>query len=221
MEIVKTFIFVHDADIINACIEKQRFAKLPNVKYVFLGHEDTSAISNPDDCIIARNLPHNIEQYNYLCAWTGWYAIFKNNFVEEGDIVNLFEYDIAVIDNFTQNDECAYFSCYSTDEIWWNFANIQIYLEKLLGFSRRDFCGQNVPVTSNYTFTYRESLIEPIQKIINLGYAENKYIGHIIERFYSYLHRDIKFSSQLNHLKADSHNTQHKSYNKQKVLSWL
>jgi|688.fasta_scaffold158251_2 hypothetical protein len=215
---VKSFVFIHDADILNLIVEKKVFACLENLKYVFLGYGDTTNITT-NDLIIARDLPINIEQYKYLVAWTGWYALFKNNIVEKGDTINLFEYDTYLI-NFIQQKECAYLIHSSNcDETWWNHCQIQHLVEILINETRSNVeTRMNVPMTSNYTLQYDESLIEPIEKIISLNLADNQNIGHAMERCYSHiLHRLPVMYGMLKHYYQNSHS----SDTKQETIKWL
>lgn len=52
-----------------------------------------------DDAIICNSLNINIEKYPYLCSYTGWYAILKNQ-LYHNNIVSLLEYDIVLSPNF-------------------------------------------------------------------------------------------------------------------------
>lgn len=215
---VKSFVFIHDADILNLIVEKKFFDCLQNLKYVFLGYGDTTKITT-NDLIIARDLPINIEQHKYLAAWTGWYALFKNNIVENGDTINLFEYDTCLV-NFVQQKECAYIIHDSNvDEIWWNHAEIQDLVEILINEKRSNIeTRMNVPVTSNYTLQYDESLIEPIEKIISLNLADKKNIGHAIERWYSHhLYKLPVMYGMLTHHSQNSHSQDRK----QETIKWL
>lgn len=216
---VKTFIFVHDADILNIIEEKSLFNKLENVNYVFLGYNETDSIKT-DKLIVARDLPINIEQYKNLVAWTGWYALSKNNFVKEGDIVNLFEYDILINNNFVQKEESGYFSLDINSEMWWNFfPNMQYMIEEILGVKKSEIKGiSNACMTSNVTIKFEDSLIQPIEKCIALGFANNEIIGHTIERVYSYIFRKLPIN---NGMISHQYNLSHSTNNKQEIITWL
>lgn len=95
---IQTFIFVHDENIILDFIKHKKFSNLSHLKFVFLGSRDTSKIENLENVIIARNYQDNIEDFPKLTSYTGWYLIWKNNLINS-DYVNLFEYDVNVVEN--------------------------------------------------------------------------------------------------------------------------
>ena len=96
-----TFIFCHDQDIILNYIKNGKFGSLSNLKYMFLGNRPTDKIEGCEDVIIARNLEYNMEEYPTLNAFTGWYALWKNNLIKT-KYVNLFEYDLITHENLGQ-----------------------------------------------------------------------------------------------------------------------
>jgi hypothetical protein len=89
----QTFIFVHEQNIILDFKNHNKFSNLNNVKYVFLGKNDTDKIESLNDVIICRNLPNNIEDYPNLTSFSCWYALWKNN-MYNSNYINLFEYDV-------------------------------------------------------------------------------------------------------------------------------
>ena len=60
-------------------------------KYILVGGQKIS--SDFDKIIKARELSDNIEGYNTLLTFTAWYALVKNNLIEN-DFIGLFEYDV-------------------------------------------------------------------------------------------------------------------------------
>ena len=98
---IQTFIFCHDQDIIDKYENSNKFSQLTNYVYVFLGNRDCDKLKNNPKVIIARNLPINIEHYNELCSFTGWYALWKNGYINS-EYLNLFEYDVILSDEFEQ-----------------------------------------------------------------------------------------------------------------------
>jgi len=76
----ETFIFVHDQDIIIEFEKNNKFSSITNYKYVFLGFGDISLLSGTDIIIYAKDLPYNLELYPKMCAYSGWYVLYKNNF---------------------------------------------------------------------------------------------------------------------------------------------
>jgi len=68
--------------------------------FIEIGTKRSQHNQNTIRCI---DLPHNIEQYRYLCAFTGWYAIAKN-FLYNNKYVCLLEYDTKVLANLHQSN---------------------------------------------------------------------------------------------------------------------
>jgi hypothetical protein len=99
--VCETFIFCHDQDIILDYESSGKFNNLKKYRYVFLGNRPTDKIDNNDNIIIARNLEHNLEEYPNINAYTGWYALWKNNLITT-PYVNLFEYDVILNKNIEQ-----------------------------------------------------------------------------------------------------------------------
>ena len=98
---IQTFIFLHDQKIVLDFIKSKKFEKLNNLKFVFLGEGDVSLITNMENVIVARDQKINIEGYPKLTSFTGWYAIWKNG-LYDSDHINLFEYDICLVDHFNE-----------------------------------------------------------------------------------------------------------------------
>lgn len=93
---IKTFIFVHDQQLIKKFEEVGKFKNFKNYNYVFLGKGHINEIENNKNVIISRNLDDNLEDYPKLTSFTGWYILWKHKLIDT-EYVNLFEYDI----NFT------------------------------------------------------------------------------------------------------------------------
>jgi hypothetical protein len=199
-----TFIFVHDQQIVLDYIAANKFHDLPDVKYCFLGMRPTDRIEHLPNVIIARNLPDNIEHFPNLVAWTGWYALVRNDLITT-HYVNLFEYDVNVVGKWEQADRnCAYFSHPRTDEVWWNYNGIRSVIEE---YAEKSYQGFNMPMTSNYTLN--RSSVRLFYQAITQSYAEHPQAGHIIERICSWFFDRIPIRpNRLTHLYADSHGTQ-------------
>jgi hypothetical protein len=229
-----TFIFVHDQQIVLDYIAAGKFSDLPDVKYVFLGMRPTEQIEHLPNVIIARNLPDNIEHFPNLVAWTGWYALVRNNLIKT-DLVNLFEYDVNVVGEWVQsNESCGYFLWAITDATWWNYNGISSELRKAVPDS---FWGEHMIMTSNYTLR-KKLLINFVEKIESLFVYDllnpvYENAGHVIERICSYwfdaigLNRTKPLNSihfkpnSLTHLYADSHGTQGRGDRYQQLKSKL
>ena len=209
---VQTFIFVHDQKIIEDCDKIGKFSAMPNVKYVFLGYRDTDKVKERSDVIIARDQPVNIESKKNLVAWTGWYSVVKNGHAS-ADIINLFEYDINMIGPWTQStSSCGYIGHPGMDDVWWNYADIQPFVEQAIGKKRSEvdakYSSIPVPMTSNYTLSM--SLLELfVKEMDGIRYDGNTMCGHIIERHCSQFMRDLHVNhGKISHLYFDSHKTQ-------------
>jgi hypothetical protein len=205
-----TFIFVHDQQIVLDYLAAGKFSDLPDVKYCFLGMRPTDRIEHLPNVIIARNLPDNIEHFPKLVAWTGWYALVRNDLITT-HYVNLFEYDVNVVGEWEQPFErCGYFSHPSTDEAWWNYNGIRSEVEAAVG---KNYKGVDMPMTSNYTLD-EVKCIDFVNHFIflfvwDLFKPTHLQAGHIIERVCSFWFDDLPIHpNRLTHLYADSHGTQ-------------
>lgn len=101
MKKLLNFVFIHDQDILLDFIEKNRFHSLEGFRYVFLGNRPIDKVEHIENIIIARNLEHNIEHLPKLTSFTGWYALYKNGYLDS-EFVNLFEYDIHFVEEFAE-----------------------------------------------------------------------------------------------------------------------
>jgi hypothetical protein len=203
----QTFIFVHDQYIVLDYLAAGKFNELPNVKYVFLGQRPSDQIGHLVEMgkvIIARDLPDNIEHLPNLVAWTGWYAIARNGLIT-AEVVNLFEYDINLIDWKQPMASAGYFWHPYADNTWWNYNGIKSELRRL----EVSVSSDPLPMTSNYTL-----FADKIYPFINTLMAsefdfEHDQAGHIVERYCSaYFQFKVTAAGGLTHLYADSHGTQ-------------
>lgn len=97
------FVFAHDLALIENW--NTHIAKVPNNYFLLLGidkqiNTNTQSTSKIISCF---NLKNNIEQYPYLCSYTGWYAIVKND-LNTNKTICLLEYDIKLSSNFYQSN---------------------------------------------------------------------------------------------------------------------
>lgn len=104
MNDINTYIFVHDQNIILDFEKSKKFNHFSNWNYVFVGNNPIDLISCISNVIIARNLPYNLEAYPKFTAFTGWYALWKNNLITS-KYVNLFEYDVMINKDFQIHQE--------------------------------------------------------------------------------------------------------------------
>lgn len=89
---IETFIVCHDQELILRFEKIGKFNQFKKLRYVFVGNGNCEKIRN-EKVIIARELPHNIESQKNYCAYTAWYALWKNQLIKT-TYINLFEYDI-------------------------------------------------------------------------------------------------------------------------------
>ena len=183
----KTFIFCHDADVVKDCINGGRFDLFDDFRWVMLGPRDFSSIASIPGVIIARDLPDNIEHHRNLVAWTGWYALARNGYIQKGDIVNLFEYDITYNQGqFRQLPQCGYFQIPVDVVPYWGCGNnFEPHIKTLTGKGAGDFWAESVPVTSNYTLVWDDGHLQLTLDCITKGLTELTYVGHVLERAYS------------------------------------
>lgn len=218
----QTFIFVHDEQIVLDYIAANKFHDLPDLKYVFLGQRSTDRIKHLSNVVVARDLPNNIEHLPNLVAWTGWYAVLRNDLIT-ADYVNLLEYDVNISDTWIQHyRNSGYFWHPKADLVWWNYNNIQYELHKSVHFPAQG----PLPMTSNYTlsvFYVKEFVNQMMGKIANNNLnPKHPQAGHIIERFCSFLLQTVVgFGDGISHLYADSHGTQGRGDRYEQIKSQL
>lgn len=204
----KTFIFCHDADVVKDCINGGRFDLFDDFRWVMLGPRDFSSIASIPGVIIARDLPDNIEHHRNLVAWTGWYALARNGYIQKGDIVNLFEYDITYNQGqFRQLPQCGYFQIPVDVVPYWQCGhNYEPHIKTLTGKGVGEFWAESVPVTSNYTLVWDDAHLQLTLDCITKGLTELTYVGHVLERAYSQHFVGIPMQAgAFNHAFANSH----------------
>jgi thymidine kinase len=244
---LETFIFVHDQNIIIEFEKHQKFSNIGNYKYVFLGKGDIEKISDKENIIIARNYEDNIEQYPLFTSYTGWYLLWKNNLITT-DYINLFEYDVILSDNFT--DETSKLINGETEMIGyvpflinhfqfidnpeWNEyllpamkdiynVDLKLFYNQILKFNPNSVW----TTTSNTTFKkeifneFNEWFLPISEKI-----KETKTCGHAYERaisHFAYLNNKklIITNRLLKHLQLNSHCTQEHQVDFEKELNKL
>jgi hypothetical protein len=96
---VKTFIFIHDQDLLLEFESINKFGGFNDYKYVFVGNRPVDKIDHMTNVIISRNYEGHLEGYPQLTSFTGWYTLWKHNLIDS-EYVNLFEYDINYVPDF-------------------------------------------------------------------------------------------------------------------------
>lgn len=227
------FIFIHDQDIILDFMMKNRFSSLENFRYVFLGNRPTDKIKNLNNLIIARELPYNIENLPKLTSFTGWYALYKNGYLDS-EFVNLFEYDINYVPEFPEInkemtkrdfDFVGYFPMSVSDPVYLKHSQ---YTKELIESIEKNF-GYNISEhimemmkknpqmlwSSSSNSTWRTDVLK---KYIDWFYtfvddiSDNPYCGHMHERSLSfyYFKENLKVFLTRNlmiHVQLNSHGT--------------
>jgi hypothetical protein len=97
----ETFVFIHDQSLVLDFEAKSKFSNLYNHTYVFLGNRPVDKISHIPNLLIARDYDDNMEEYPLFTSYTGWYFLWKNNFIKTR-YINLVEYDVILDKNFDQ-----------------------------------------------------------------------------------------------------------------------
>ena len=91
---VHSYIICHDQKIADKST-LNRF--LPNPQWVMVGNNKFTS------GIIARKLKKNIENHPYLVAYTAFFSLVHNGFIEDNEYYAVVEYDIKVSQNFKEN----------------------------------------------------------------------------------------------------------------------
>jgi len=237
---METFIFVHDENIIIDYINAEKFTSLTNVKYVFVGNKESEKIKNLENVIICNELEHNLEDYPKMTSFTGWYALWKNNLIKS-DRINLFEYDVNLVDSIKSNIEFNFDLGYKiigyiplsvfdhnfiSQKQW--ISHLQSSIQKYYNINLVDFVNtlpqdKIITVTSNHSFTinFFNEYMEWIEPMID-DIKSSNFSGHEVERSISifYLLKNINYvflPNLLHHFQFDSHETQGIGRNKFKT----
>jgi hypothetical protein len=96
---LKTFIFVHDQDLVELFEENGKFKGFNDYTYVFVGNRPCDKIENLSNVIISRNYEGHLEDYPKLTSFSGWYTLWKHKLIDT-EYVNLFEYDVNYVPDF-------------------------------------------------------------------------------------------------------------------------
>lgn len=217
---VDVFVMVHRKDIILKCEANQKFQRtFKNFNYVLLG-DHVRDDSLPTNVIIAKELKDNIEDLNKtLCAFTGWYAVSKNN-LTTGDYALLLEYDIELHDNFIQelksgfNDkDMVSFMKLKSDHCYYIYG-----FENLPTAERTELDKDGVfdwMVTTNLMIKpdALKELINWFMVKVQHGEGQNPAASHVVERSLTQFAKKFNKSfgfvlNVLTHYQLDSHNTQ-------------
>ncbi len=103
----KYYIVCHDPELISNHYQKQ-------FTYLFVGNKYIDKFKHRNkNIIVCRDLPNNLEQYPYLCSFTAWYAISRNNRHILSNY-SFLEYDTQILSNnfFTNTITANQIICY-------------------------------------------------------------------------------------------------------------
>lgn len=233
MKNLSTYIFVHDEDIVLDFMNKKRFNSLDDFTYVFLGDKSYDKIKNLKNLIVARELPDNIEHIPKLTSFTGWYALYKNGYLNS-DFVNLFEYDINYVPEFPlinqemtkrDFDFVGYFPMSVNDVVYLKMTQYtDLLIESIkskFGYDIREFIDdlskqkQTLMWSSSSNSTWKtETLKNFIDWFSNFvdDIKNSNYCGHMHERSLSfyYFKENLKVflvKDLMTHVQLNSHGT--------------
>ncbi len=205
-----TYLFVHDQDILRNMEENHLLLRyFPKYKWVFLGHRSIDNIKEyHSNIILARDYDDNIEEYPNAVAYTGWYLLYKNNIIND-EYVNLFEYDIKVLENRNIPREVydiAYFKQLPISRGFKELASLSSQFDETV-----ELYDYWMP-TTNLSFRV-ETFNHYMQWFHDYcfdGIKNDKQVGHILERFpsyYSMLNRlsPLYIPNLLKHFQINSH----------------
>jgi hypothetical protein len=195
MENIKTYVMCHNQDIIIDCINRGKYNKIGEHKFLFLGFGDTTKIENNDKVIICRNLKNNIEENKNCLQYCAWYAVYNNDLFND-EYIRFIDYDINIIDDFNVNKKVKGTVGFNND----------FYFKGGFGESDKfnndviNYCGKNIDelideYEKKYNITKWFSSIDTTMHIdffrdfmgwFNSYYSNNKdnfYFGMHFERF--------------------------------------
>lgn len=99
---MKNFVICHSTEERENIINNHYLNGLESINWVMVGSQDFSTIENDPTVIIERYLQYNIDYLKNLCAFTAWYALVSNGFIEDNEYYGMFEYDIIVAPYFSE-----------------------------------------------------------------------------------------------------------------------
>lgn len=105
---IPIFISVHDEELILELEKNNIFRNISDYKYLFLGMKPVDKLSHlRNKVIVARELKDNIEYDKCLFDYTGWYALVKNNLINNSHVI-IVHYDCLLYKNFEKEIEKAF-----------------------------------------------------------------------------------------------------------------
>jgi hypothetical protein len=156
---INYYTICHDQDIIN------RSKISHNQKWLFVGSGNKENLKD-SSVIICRDLEKNIEEYPYLCSFTAWYAVAKNNLAKSNNIT-LIEYDTTIkssnLVHYQLNDEnqviCYSITLFDHYVFYKSTPWLEISLKQIYGIDLKQFVKDHKdeykfwPTTTNITLS--------------------------------------------------------------------
>jgi hypothetical protein len=230
---IETFIFIHNQEILLEFEKNNKFKNFCNYKYVFLGYGETNKLNYLNNIIYARDLPNNLEKYDKMCAYSGWYVLYMNELISS-EYVNLFEYDISITDDFIDKlgeiiNENSNIYSYVPFDIRVEFLNpkwigdlskfykvkkkIDLVPELMKKINEKNISHwastSNITFNSDFFFDYMNDVAEIFEWMKIWGS-----VGHALERLLSFylilnnINNITYVNGLLHHYQLDSHKTQ-------------
>jgi hypothetical protein len=176
----KSFIFAHSKETILG--DNGKLGILPNPQYVLVGDGNADGL---DNVIVARDLKDNVEKYSNACAYSGWIALVKNNYIDNDDFVYLFEYDTIISPSILdiRDEVVGYFALPSTAHMFLEWEP-ELYKQvnrvvKIVDYFHIGYA----PMTSNMAMKgkWLKILAMELERAIGI-LGDHPYLGHILER---------------------------------------
>ncbi len=97
---MKSYIIAHNTRVVQNV--SKYYDPLGDYSFIFVGHKPDNSIKeyNSRPAIVAKSLKQNLETFPWLVAFTAWFALVKNDFIEDDEWYGIFEYDIRASEDF-------------------------------------------------------------------------------------------------------------------------
>jgi len=235
---IKTFIVVHDQDIILDSIHYKKYESIDNLIFLFVGNGDVSKIKDKTNVIVCRDLQYNIEQYKDLTSYTAWYAVWKNKLCgDDIDYVTFLEYDCIIRPNYFQKLKQILNQNNQIDIIGYSQINIhhtlflkhevysgglikslkKIYDIDILNSIQKYAINKKCAIVTNKTIKVNvfENYMEWSFPVVN-DFGGSEFAGHFIERLVTvyYLINNLNNCFLLNAVENLEFNSSNYNYNK-------
>lgn len=108
MQLVESYITIHDQGILLECEANGQFSNLSSYKYLFVGPRAIDQLSEDvlAKTIVCRNYSPNVEHVPQFYDFTSWYVLAKHDLMQSKYALCL-QYDMTVIDPFFE-EKCIH-----------------------------------------------------------------------------------------------------------------